>query len=178
MSGGLKARGIFVQRYRIREILSHINSVGSALRRRAAIQGRQYNVRAPNHLWQIDGNHKLVSWRFVIHGCTDGYSKAIVYLKCATNNLVSIVLQYFIGGTHDFGLPLRVREDHGVENVDVSKFMVENRGDNRGSFIAGCGIHNVRIERLWREMNRVVIAFYKYIFNFLEVSCFLDSNRG
>jgi len=37
-------------------------------------------------------------------------------------------------------------------------------------------VHNVRIERLWRETNRVVIAFYKDIFNFLEASCLLDSN--
>ena len=55
VSGSLKARGILVQRYRIRGILSHIDPVGRALRRRAAIQWRQYNVRAPNHLWHIDG---------------------------------------------------------------------------------------------------------------------------
>ena len=70
------SEGIFVQRYRIREILSLIDPVGSALRRGAAIQRRRYNVRAPNHLWHIDGNHKLVNWRFVIHGYTDGYSRA------------------------------------------------------------------------------------------------------
>lgn len=35
---------------------------------------------------------------------------AIIGLKCATNNLESTVLQYLIEGTHDFGLPLRVRE--------------------------------------------------------------------
>ena len=62
-------------------------------------------------MWHIDGNHKLVSWRFVVHGCTDGYSRAIVYLKCAPNNLASTVLRYFIEGTHEFGLPLRVRGD-------------------------------------------------------------------
>ncbi|KAK2552353.1 hypothetical protein P5673_026426 [Acropora cervicornis] len=45
------------------------------LRRRAATQRRLYNVRAPNHFWHIDGHHKLVNWRFVVHGCTDGYSR-------------------------------------------------------------------------------------------------------
>ena len=108
VSGGLRARGIFVERYRIREILRTIDPVSRALHRRAAIQRRQYNVRAPNHMWHIDGNHKLVGWRFVVHGCTDGYSRAIVYLKCAPNNLASTVLRYFIEGTHEFGLPLRV----------------------------------------------------------------------
>ena len=43
-----------------------------------------------------------------------------------------------------------------------------------------CSVHNVRTERLEREMNRVVTAFYKVIFavifNFIDVSCVLDFN--
>ena len=99
----------------------------------------------------------------------------MVYLKCASNNLAFTVLHYFIEGTHHFWLPLRVRGDHGVENVEVARFMVESRGNKHGSFIAGRRVHNVRIERLCREM-RVVIAFYKGIFHYLEDSCLLDSN--
>ncbi|CAH3159377.1 unnamed protein product [Porites lobata] len=62
VSGGLRAHGIFVQRHQIREILTTIDPVGRALHRRAAIRSRQYNVRAPNHMWHIVGNHKLVNW--------------------------------------------------------------------------------------------------------------------
>jgi len=50
VSSGLRARGNFVQRHRIRDILSKIDPVGRTLRRRAAIQRRQYNVKAHNHL--------------------------------------------------------------------------------------------------------------------------------
>ena len=125
--GGLKARDVRVQRARVRKSLYRVDAIGRSIRNRYAICRRVYNVHGPNHLWHIDSNHKLISQRFVIHGCIDGFSRMIIYLHCCTNNRADTVLEYFTNGVQEHGVPSRVRGDQGVENVNVARFMVENR---------------------------------------------------
>ena len=109
-----------------------------------------------------------------MHGCIDGFSRAIIYLECRTDNTAESVVELFNKGIGEFGLPSRVRGDRGVENVDVARLMIARRGENRGSFIAGRSVHNQRIERLWAEVNRVLSALYIGIFKFLEERMLLD----
>lgn len=120
MIGALRSRGLHVQRWRIREIMRKIDPVGTALRWNQVVYRRKYSVPGPNALWHIDGHHKLIHWRLVIHACIDGYSRLIVYLHCANNNFASTVLDLFKGGVRRCGLPSRTRSDHGLENVGVA----------------------------------------------------------
>ena len=112
-----------------------------------------------------------------MHGAIDGYSRVIVYLKASTNNRAETVFQLFREAIQTFNLPSRVRSDHRLENIDVARFMLQVCGLNRGSIITGASVHNQRIERLWRDVNRAVISRFLNIFLYLEHVQWLDPDN-
>ena len=137
--------------------------MNNALRWEIVVFRRQYSVPWPNSLWHLDGHHSLIRWGLVIHGCIDGFSRGILFLKCSNNNLSQTVLELFLKANEKDGFwPSRIRVDYGVENVLVCDAMVEARGEGRGNFIAGPSTRNQRIERLWREVFRCVCHLFYY----------------
>lgn len=111
MLGFLATRGLRVQERRVRESMHRVDPEGVLLRtlELRTTHRRGYNVYSPRALYHIDGNHKLIRWRFVIHGMIDGYSRMIIFVRCSVDNKASTVVSYFMEGIQRFGLPSRVR---------------------------------------------------------------------
>lgn len=82
--GRLRSRGIHIQRERMRASLRRVDPSGVLSRCRSVLHRRVYCVKSANALWHIDGYHKLIHWRIVVHGGIDGFSRLITYLKAAT----------------------------------------------------------------------------------------------
>ena len=110
----------------------------------------------------------------MIHGGIDGYSRKIVYIHCSTNNRAETVMSLFQEAVDKHGLPSRVRSDMGIENVDVARFMLRNRGLNRRSMLVGSSVHNQRIERLWLDVKRLIVRRFQTIFYYMEDNGLLD----
>lgn len=165
--GHLRACQIHVPRSEIRSAIHRVDSAGVSARRSTTIRRRVYEVEAPNSVWHIDGNHKLIRWKLVRYSCI------IPFLHCSTNNRAETVYHHFHNSISRFGLPKSVRTDGGGENVDVWAHMTANTR----SVIVGSSVHNVGIERLWRGVCQGVIDVYREIFSRLESDGILDPDN-
>lgn len=170
----LNTLGVNVQRSRLRASIHRVDPHTVELRRRVTVRRRVYSVDGPNSLWHIDGHHKLIRWKLVVHGGIDGKTRTIVFLSCSSNNFASTVLHQFQDAVATYGVPDRLRSDKGGENVDVWRFMYQFHGDS-SAIITGSSTHNERIERLWRDVYRCVISNYYELFYLLEEQHDLNS---
>lgn len=110
----------------------------------------------------------------VIHGGIDGFSRLVTFLHGSNNNRSTTVFDLLTNASRKFGIPSRIRVDHGTENVDTCIFMEGYRGENRGSAIKGKSSHNQRIERLWVDLWDSVSNEYYSLFSYMEKSKVLD----
>ncbi|KAL0057059.1 hypothetical protein AAF712_016320 [Marasmius tenuissimus] len=113
----------------------------------------------------------LIRWRVIIHAFVDGYLRMIMGIQVNDNNRADTVLQLFMDAIQEHGTPSRVCGDHGVENSSgVARYMEENFGVERASYIWGRSVHNIRIERLWRDVTQGFgLKWYNFFYD-LELS--------
>eukprot|EP00112_Aurelia_sp_Birch-Aquarium-sp1_P016476 Seg3739.2 transcript_id=Seg3739.2/GoldUCD/mRNA.D3Y31 product="hypothetical protein" protein_id=Seg3739.2/GoldUCD/D3Y31 len=177
MQGALRAKGIRIQRERMRQALQILDPVGRALRKRLRIRRRIYNVPCANALWHADGYHKLIRWRLVIHGCIDGYFRLITFLQCSTNNKAETVLSLFLKAIQNFRCPLRMRTDHGTENIAMAEWLLNHHGVHKHPVLTGKSVHNQRIERLWVDMSATATSHFLNLFYYMESIDKLDPDN-
>ena len=118
-----------LQRHKIRTTIHAVDPDGVEARKRPTIKQRVYSVPYPNYLWHIDGNHKLICWRIVLHHGIDGYSRMVVFAQFSTNKRAITVEDLFKAAIQQYGCPARVRTDYGGENVGVWRHMVNVHGE-------------------------------------------------
>lgn len=64
-------------------------------------------------------------------------------------------------------IPDHVRSDYGGGNVDVWRYLITCHADPT-SVITGSSVHNERVERMWRDVNRCVVSTFSETFRRLE----------
>ncbi|KAK0460231.1 uncharacterized protein EV420DRAFT_1673406 [Desarmillaria tabescens] len=84
----------------------------------------------------------------------------------------------FIDATLVWGVPIRLRGDHGVENLYAAQWMENYRGVLSNPYIWGHSVHNTRGERMWVETSRSWADRWHEFFTELEASYGLDHENS
>ena len=177
VSGHLRSRVVYVQCCKVREIIRDVDPDGVEARWKRALQRREYSVPCPLYLVHVDGNHKLIRYRIVIHLGIDGYSRTVVYADASDNNRSTTVQRLFLGAVETYGFPINIRSDLGGENVLVWRRMHSHWGTARRSVILGSSMHNQRVERLNRDVNVNIAHVFNPKLQELEDLGLLDVNN-
>ena len=56
----LKERGLYVQRFRLRDSIHRVDEGGKEARARRRLKRRTYNAKGSNYHWHIETNHKVI----------------------------------------------------------------------------------------------------------------------
>ena len=120
---------------RVRVAWTAVNDASkSRYGRRMPAQSRVFFSAGPNATWHIDGHDKLKSVGLYIHGCCDGASRYIMWMRVDISNRVpQHVLRFYLNAVRVHGIvPKKVVFDKGQENVligGVNDFLNRVVGD-------------------------------------------------
>lgn len=103
-----------------------------------------------------------------------GFSRTTCYIKRSTNNRAVTALNGFNEGVAVFGVPDKVRTDHGGDNIEILRYMISSHGNDTDCVVTGSSVHNERVERLWRDVHRCVLRMFADLFCCLESESYLD----
>ncbi|KAL8283266.1 hypothetical protein RQP46_006044 [Phenoliferia psychrophenolica] len=174
LHGQLVALGHFLPRDLVRHFSRQLRPIRNLLDDDSLPTRNVYSVAGPNSVWHHDGQHELVLFGIVVHAFVDGFTRLVTCIRASSNNRADTVLEIFLEGVDEYGIPSRLRGDRGGENVRVAIWITDRRGIGRGSYLWGVSPHNTRIERLWPEVVRLVLEHWYDVFIVLQRDHYYD----
>ena len=104
------------------ELCRQLDPVGCHERKAHPQQRRQYTNPGRNFAWHTDGYDKLKPYGFPIHGCVDGFSRRVLWLKVSrTNNDPAVVAGFYLHTVeNEGGCPVILRTENGTENTLIA----------------------------------------------------------
>lgn len=114
----LRLQDIQVPRQIVADIMKELDPEGCQKRKARSLERRRYLSPGPDYTWHVDGYDKLKPYGFPIHGCIDGWSRKIMWLKVTkSNNNLDIIANFYLECVSDMcGCPVKLRTDCGTEN--------------------------------------------------------------
>ena len=172
----LELEGLRVPRIIVQHLLREIDPEGVSARKAHRLKRRVYSNPGPNYAWHLDGYDKLKPWGFPMHGCIDGFSRRILWLKVArSNNLPEIPGQFYVETVAELGgVPVELVTDLGTENGLVASMQCYLRENNDAHRYVSSP-RNQRIEGWWCFFCKNRTSWWRSFFQDLETQETVDT---
>lgn len=152
----------------VRLALSVLDAEGVLRRRARRLQRRRYINLGPNFAVHLDGWDKLKPFGICIHGCVDGFSRRLLWLRaCNSNKNPEYVSRFYLDYVKEIsGIPVVIYADRGTENCIIRDLQYALRWNHLdplqglSSFRYGSSCRNTRIERFWRCLREMCGNFW------------------
>ena len=174
-----------VPRALVQRLIREIDPEGSDTRRRRCLRRRAFFSQGPNFSWHADGCDKLKHFGFPIHGCIDGYSRRVLWLKVGTtNNNSNFIAHYYLQAVETLGgCPKLCQTDRGTENTimaGIQRFFRRNGNDELSGEKAhryGSSVTNQRIESWWAQLKKSWASWWIEFFQKLREDGEFDTSE-
>lgn len=159
----LRLKGIQVPRRVVEELCRELDPAGCQERKTHRLKRREYRNPGPNFAWHTDGYDKLKPYGFPIHGCIDGFSRKVIWLKVSrTNNDPAVIAGFYLEAVEELGgCPVILRTDTGTENTVIAAVQSYLRCDGQDehagakAHVYGSSHSNQRIECWWSSFRKL-----------------------
>ena len=150
----LKSKRYICRKDDVRQIIKQLDPDSVKLRKRRRLHRRRYVADGSNFVWHLDRHDKLKPSGFSIHGCIDGFSRYLIWLKllhATKNKSYWKILSKAVKSLE--GIPLQIKADNGTEHSLIEPMHLHlsplNGNLEMNHFSIITSPQNQRIESYW-----------------------------